>query len=235
MPQPLSAATTHVCQHAVSPCTHTQIMSLTPQQLSKGLVTCSTGNHALAFVWACSVYHPARHSPSTIYLPTTASPAKVSRLQAQGAHLCRFSDDCAIAEVEARRVAGEQAWTYISPYNDWEVRAWSAAQSAAAPPGCNIGRQPLRQQHSGIHSGGVGGPSSSQVLLLASAGVQVMAGQGTVAIELLQQLSPQGVDAIIVPVGGGGLIGGIAAVVKAWNPDVQVMRGWGRRSQAVLP
>lgn len=105
------------------PRTHTQIMSLTPQQLSKGLVTCSTGNHALAFVWACSMYHPARHAPSTIYLPTTASPAKVSRLQAQGAHLCHFSDDCAVAEVEARRVAGEQGSTYISPYNDWEVRA----------------------------------------------------------------------------------------------------------------
>lgn len=50
---------------------------------------------------------------------------------------------------------------------------------------------------------------------------QIMAGQGTVAVELLQQL-PQGVDAVIVPVGGGGLIGGIAAVLKAWRPDVQV-------------
>jgi threonine dehydratase len=48
-----------------------------------------------------------------------------------------------------------------------------------------------------------------------------MAGQGTVAVELLHQL-PTGVDAVIVPVGGGGLIGGIAAVMKAWRPDVQV-------------
>lgn len=59
-----------------------------------------------------------------------------------------------------------------------------------------------------------------------------MAGQGTVAVELLHQL-PQGVDAIIVPVGGGGLIGGIAAVMKAWRPEVQVIMmqqnaGWGR-------
>jgi threonine dehydratase len=48
-----------------------------------------------------------------------------------------------------------------------------------------------------------------------------MAGQGTAAVELLQQLPP-GVDAVIVPVGGGGLIGGIAAVMKAWRPEVQV-------------
>lgn len=57
-----------------------------------------------------------------------------------------------------------------------------------------------------------------------------MAGQGTVAVELLQQL-PKGVDVIIVPVGGGGLIGGIAAVTKAWRPDVQVRgRGLGCRT-----
>jgi threonine dehydratase len=100
----------------------TQIMSLTPPQLSKGLVTCSTGNHALAFVWACSVHPQAQQAPSTIYLPTTASPAKLSRLLAQGANICQFSKDCALAEVEARRVADEQGLTYISPYNDWEVR-----------------------------------------------------------------------------------------------------------------
>lgn len=102
-----------------------QVMSLTPQQLSTGLITCSTGNHALAFVWACSVYPPAQQSPSTIYLPTNASKAKVSRLQARGANICQFSEDCALAEVEARRVAGETGCTYISPYNDWEVSASS--------------------------------------------------------------------------------------------------------------
>jgi hypothetical protein len=59
-----------------------QIMSLTSQQLSKGLVTCSTGNHALAFVWACSVCPAAQQAPSTIYLPTNASPAKVHVLEA---------------------------------------------------------------------------------------------------------------------------------------------------------
>jgi cysteine synthase len=63
--------------------------------------------------------------------------------------------------------------------------------------------------------------------------VQVMAGQGTVAVELLQQL-PQGIDAIIVPVGGGGLIGGIAAVMKAWRPEVQVRRGQDAGSKALF-
>lgn len=48
-----------------------------------------------------------------------------------------------------------------------------------------------------------------------------MAGQATVAADLIMQL-PDKLDAIIIPVGGGGLIGGIAAMVKAWTPDAQV-------------
>lgn len=49
----------------------------------------------------------------------------------------------------------------------------------------------------------------------------VMAGQGTIALEILRDLP--GVDMIFVPVGGGGLISGIAAYVKQINPRVQVI------------
>jgi len=49
----------------------------------------------------------------------------------------------------------------------------------------------------------------------------VMAGQGTVAMEILQELP--NLDAIVVPVGGGGLIAGIATVVKAINPNIKVI------------
>lgn len=48
----------------------------------------------------------------------------------------------------------------------------------------------------------------------------VIAGQGTIALELLEQL-PQ-VEVLIVPVGGGGLISGMAAVVKTLHPSCQV-------------
>jgi threonine dehydratase len=49
----------------------------------------------------------------------------------------------------------------------------------------------------------------------------VMAGQGTVALELLEQT--EGLDALLVPVGGGGLISGCATVVKALSPDTRVI------------
>ncbi len=48
----------------------------------------------------------------------------------------------------------------------------------------------------------------------------VIAGQGTIALELVEQLPD--VDAVIVPIGGGGLISGIAFTLKALNPRVKV-------------
>ncbi len=49
---------------------------------------------------------------------------------------------------------------------------------------------------------------------------QVIAGQGTIALELCNQLPD--LDAVIVPVGGGGLISGIAFVLKSLNPNIKV-------------
>ena len=49
----------------------------------------------------------------------------------------------------------------------------------------------------------------------------VMAGQGTIALELLEQV-PQ-LEAVVVPSGGGGLIGGIACAIKESRPDIRVV------------
>lgn len=48
----------------------------------------------------------------------------------------------------------------------------------------------------------------------------VIAGQGTIGLEILDQL--KGVDAVIVPVGGGGLISGVAFAIKHLRPEVKV-------------
>ena len=49
---------------------------------------------------------------------------------------------------------------------------------------------------------------------------EVIAGQGTIGLELLEQL-PE-LDVVIVPIGGGGLISGIAYTIKTLNPHVKV-------------
>lgn len=60
---------------------------------------------------------------------------------------------------------------------------------------------------------------------------EVMAGQGTVAAELLRQLPDLG--AVVVAVGGGGLIGGIATLLKQVRPDTLVI-GCSPRNSAVM-
>ncbi len=50
--------------------------------------------------------------------------------------------------------------------------------------------------------------------------IDVIAGQGTIALELMEQLSDM--EAVIVPIGGGGLISGVAYTIKMLNPKCKV-------------
>jgi len=49
----------------------------------------------------------------------------------------------------------------------------------------------------------------------------IMAGQGTIGLEILEQVPNP--DAVIIPVGGGGLIAGIATAVKALSPKTKII------------
>lgn len=50
--------------------------------------------------------------------------------------------------------------------------------------------------------------------------IDVIAGQGTIGLEILEQI--QDLDAVIVPIGGGGLISGVAFAIKSLRPDCKV-------------
>jgi threonine dehydratase len=50
---------------------------------------------------------------------------------------------------------------------------------------------------------------------------RVIAGQGTVGLEILEQL--EDVDIVVAPVGGGGLLGGMALAIKSLRPDIVVL------------
>lgn len=50
----------------------------------------------------------------------------------------------------------------------------------------------------------------------------VMAGQGTIALEIFEQLNNK-VDTILCPIGGGGIISGVATAAKALNPNVKII------------
>ena len=146
------------------------------EERARGVVTASTGNHALAVAHAAAQLDVA----ATIYLPERASPRKVEKLSAFPVALCRVPGDALNAEISAREAAAQRGQVFISPYND----------------------------------------------------PHIIAGQGTIAVELLRQ-QPQ-LDAVFATVGGGGLMGGIACYLKASGRAVQTIGCQPERSAVML-
>jgi threonine dehydratase len=91
-----------------------KILSLSVEELDKGVVTASTGNYALAVAEAMR----QRGRRATIYVARDLEESRLRILQAHDLDLVITGDLAWDAEVEARRVAGEEGHIYVSPYND---------------------------------------------------------------------------------------------------------------------
>jgi len=157
-----------------------KLLSLSKAEAARGLVTASTGNHALA------VATMARKLGMTveIFVSEHLHPVKRSRIEALGARLRVVEGDPLQAELAARREADQARRPYVSPYND-----------------------PV-----------------------------VIEGQGTLAVEVLRQVTQAGagpLDAIFVAVGGGGLIGGIGSYLKRASPATRIVACWPENSPAL--
>lgn len=142
-----------------------KLLNLTAEERARGVVTASTGNHALAVARAAAQLETA----ATIFLPEGASPRKVEKLEAFTVALCRVPGDALYAEISARQAARQRKRLFISPYND----------------------------------------------------PHIIAGQGTIAVELLRQ-QPH-LDDVFATVGGGGLMGGVASCLKASHRAIQTI------------
>jgi threonine dehydratase len=91
-----------------------KILTLTEEELDKGVVSASTGNYALAVAEAMRI----RKRRATIYVANDIEPARLELLRAHGLDLVVFGELAWDAEKEARRVAEEEDKIYVSPYND---------------------------------------------------------------------------------------------------------------------
>jgi threonine dehydratase len=142
------------------------ISSLTEREMKKGLVTASSGNHALAVAYASTLFE----KPLTrIYVPENADPSKVKKILRWGPELVYHGASFFEAYTEARRYTEENDATFVHSHGD----------------------------------------------------PKVIAGQGTIGLEVMEDLPD--VDAIIVPIGGGGLISGISVAAKTISVTVRIV------------
>jgi threonine dehydratase len=91
-----------------------KILSMTEEQLERGIVSASTGNYALAVSEAARI----RGHRATIYVAEDLEPSRLELLRAHGLDLVIHGTRAWDAEREARRVATVEDKIYVSPYND---------------------------------------------------------------------------------------------------------------------
>ena len=138
--------------------------SLPQEDARRGLVACSSGNHAQAVAIAAK----ALGVSATIVMPEDAPRSKMDATREYGATIVMYNRHQDDRDAIARKIAEETGATFVPPYD----HPWT------------------------------------------------MAGQGTVALELLSQ-TPE-LDAIMTPIGGGGLSAGCSIAVKALQPGVRI-------------
>ena len=142
-----------------------KVLSLPPEQASRGLVTASGGNHGLGLAYAGRM----AGVPVTIYLAANVPPAKAEKLERWGARVVWEGEVWDDADRTARAVAERDGLTYIHAFAD---------------------------------------PA-------------VVAGQGTIGLEILEDAAD--LDVLLVSIGGGGLLAGVATVFKQLAPRVRVV------------
>jgi threonine dehydratase len=91
------------------------ISSLSKDQLNKGLVTASSGNHALAVAFASTLFGKP---PTRIYVPQNADPAKIKRIMEWEPELVYHGYSFFEAYTEARRYEKEQGSTFVHSHGD---------------------------------------------------------------------------------------------------------------------
>lgn len=94
-----------------------KLMSLTKDESKRGVITASTGNHALGYARALEI----TGVKGAVYLPENASQAKVSALSNYPVALKFHGNDSLTTEIFAKKMADEEGRVWVSPYNDAQV------------------------------------------------------------------------------------------------------------------
>ncbi len=141
-----------------------RLRNMSPDELARGVVTVSAGNHAQGLAWAAQ--RVGTHC--TVVMTSKASQSKIIATRGYGAEVVLVDGPIHEAFATASRLEREQNLINVHGFDD----PW------------------------------------------------IIAGQGTVGLEILEQVPD--VDVIVCPIGGGGLISGVAIAAKSSGRDVRV-------------
>ena len=156
---------------------YNKMVHLTPEQLARGVICASAGNHAQGVALAARKLG----CHATVVMPVTTPRLKIDAVRALGGEVVLQGESYSDAHTHAVALEAERGLTFVHPFDD----------------------------------------------------PHVIAGQGTVAMEILRQCQGP-LDAVFVAIGGGGLIAGVAAYIKAVRPEVKVIGVQTRDSDAML-
>ncbi len=154
---------------------YNMMSSLSKEQLEKGVVCASAGNHAQGFAYSCKKLNlPTGQAgvKGVVFMPVITPNQKIKQTKMFGEDFIEVKlvgdtyDDCAAA---AKKYTEETGKTFIPPFDDYKI----------------------------------------------------IEGQGTVAVEILEELSY--VDYLFVPVGGGGLCAGVGSYFKTYSPKTKII------------
>ncbi|MBI1247801.1 threonine ammonia-lyase, biosynthetic [bacterium] len=143
-----------------------KMAQLSPEQLHRGVICASAGNHAQGVALAASQLG----CTATIVMPKTTPKLKIDAVQALQGHVVLHGESFNDAYQHAIELSKTNEMTFVHPFDDPDV----------------------------------------------------IAGQGTIAMEILRQ-HQKPIHAIFVAIGGGGMISGIAAYIKAVRPEIKVI------------
>ncbi|MEO8332830.1 MAG: threonine ammonia-lyase, biosynthetic, partial [Gallionella sp.] len=145
---------------------YNKMAQLTPEQLKRGVIAASAGNHAQGVALSAQKLG----CKAVIVMPSTTPQIKLQAVASRGAKVVLHGDSYSDSYAHALELEKKHKLTFVHPYDDPDV----------------------------------------------------IAGQGTIGMEILRQHTLP-IHAIFVAIGGGGLISGVAAYVKQVRPDIRVI------------
>lgn len=141
-----------------------KILQLTPEEIERGVITYSSGNHAQGVAYAAR----AVGARAVIVMPSNAPAIKRAATIALGAEIVTVGPASNERLAKAEELVRENGYIVVPPYDD----------------------------------------------------EQIIAGQGSCGLEIVEELP--GVDLVLAPVSGGGLLSGVAAAVKQVRPQARI-------------